>query len=82
LQFKQSYATILKGVELLPPARKNIFKMSRVEGLTYDEIAAQMNGVKDHIVKALLFLGNYPRLHSDELPLIVPLLVSLSFRNY
>jgi RNA polymerase sigma-70 factor (ECF subfamily) len=73
-------------VELLPPARKNIFKMSRVEGLTYDEIAAQMNisrnVVKDHIVKALLFLGNYPRLHSDELPLIVPLLVSLIFCNY
>jgi RNA polymerase sigma-70 factor (ECF subfamily) len=86
LQYKQSYATILKGVELLPPARKNIFKMSRVEGLTYDEIAAQMNisrnGVKDHIVKALLFLRNYLRLHLDELPLIPPLLVSLIFPTY
>jgi RNA polymerase sigma-70 factor (ECF subfamily) len=73
-------------VELLPPARKNIFKMSRVEGLAYDEIAAQMNisrnVVKDQIVKALLFLGNYPLLHSDKLPLIVPLLVSLIFCNY
>lgn len=80
LQYKQSYASILKAIELLPPARRNIFKMSRVEGMTYEEIAGQMNisrnGVKDHIVKALLFLRNYIRFHSDTLPAIAAFLIS------
>jgi RNA polymerase sigma-70 factor (ECF subfamily) len=69
LQNKQSYQAILKAIELLPPARKNVFKMSRLDGLSYDEIAAQLNisrnGVKDHIVKALNFLRNHLRFHSD-----------------
>jgi RNA polymerase sigma-70 factor (family 1) len=69
LQHKQSYQAILKAIELLPPARKNVFKMSRLDGLSYDEIAAHLNisrnGVKDHIVKALNFLRNHLRFHSD-----------------
>jgi RNA polymerase sigma-70 factor (ECF subfamily) len=82
LQYKQSYDSILKGIELLPPARKNVFKMSRLDGLSYDAIAAQMNisrnGVKDHIVKALLFLRDYIRLHSDIFPAIIGLLVTFT----
>ena len=82
LEYKHSYESILKGIDLLPPARKNIFKMSRVDGMTYDEIAAQLNisrdGVKDHIVKALLFLRNYMRTHSDNPLLIVALLMSFN----
>ena len=82
LEYKHSYESILKGIDLLPPARKNIFKMSRVDGMTYDEIAAQLNisrdGVKDHIVKALLFLRNYVRTHSDNLLLIVALLMNFN----
>jgi RNA polymerase sigma-70 factor (ECF subfamily) len=83
MEYKQSYATILKGIELLPPARQNVFKMSRLEGKTYDEIAMEMNisrnGVKDHVVKSLLFLRNYLRLHSDILPAIAYVLVILTF---
>jgi RNA polymerase sigma-70 factor (family 1) len=72
LQKKHSYHTILKAIELLPPARKNVFEMSRLDGLSYNEIARQLNisrnGVKDHIVKALAFLRNYLRFQSDHLP--------------
>ena len=85
LEFKQSYESILKGIDLLPPARKNIFKMSRVDGMTYDEIATQMNisrdGVKDHIVKALLFLRNYIRKHSDTLPFVTGLLAEFAVKK-
>jgi RNA polymerase sigma-70 factor (family 1) len=74
LQKKHSYDTILKAIELLPPARKNVFKMSRLDGLSYDEIASLLNisrnGVKDHIVKALAFLRNYLRFQSDHLSVI------------
>jgi RNA polymerase sigma-70 factor (ECF subfamily) len=84
LDYKHSYERIFKGIDLLPPARKNIFKMSRVDGMTYDEIAAHMNisrdGVKDHIVKALLFLRNYIRTHSDTLPLLTCLLLDFALK--
>jgi RNA polymerase sigma-70 factor (family 1) len=75
LQKKHSYHAILKAIELLPPMRKNVFKMSRLDGLSYDEIAGQLNisrnGVKDHIVKALAFVRNYLRFQSDELLVIL-----------
>jgi RNA polymerase sigma-70 factor (ECF subfamily) len=84
LQYKESYTILLNGIEQLPPTRKQVFKMSRHEGLSYDAIAARLNisrnGVKDHIVKALLFLRTYARLHSDEIPILMGLLISLVFR--
>jgi RNA polymerase sigma-70 factor (family 1) len=86
LDYKHSYERIFKGIDLLPPARKNIFKMSRVDGMTYDEIAAQMNisrdGVKDHIVKALLFLRNYIGSHSDPLPVVAGLLIDFALHFF
>jgi RNA polymerase sigma-70 factor (ECF subfamily) len=84
LLYKESYAAILRGVELLPPARKTVFKMSRFHGLTYDEIAAELdisrNGVKDHIVKALLFLRNYIRFQSDKLYIIIIILINVTVK--
>ena len=67
LQHKEVYNTIMKGIELLPPARQNVFKMSRLDGRSYEEIAAALNisrnGVKDHIVNALVFLRQHLRQH-------------------
>jgi RNA polymerase sigma-70 factor (ECF subfamily) len=81
LQYKQAYAMIFNGIERLPPVRKQVFKMSRNEGLSYDEIATRLNisrnGVKDHIVKALLFLRNYIRLHSDSFQILLFLFSNL-----
>lgn len=52
-----------KAVELLPPKRKMIFKMSRLEGVTHDQIALQLsiskNTIKSQIVKASKFIRQY-----------------------
>lgn len=84
LQYKESYKLLLNGIEALPPARKQVFKMSRLEGLSYDEIAARLNisrnGVKDHIVKALIFLRTWLSTHSGDAFLVLLLLSHLLFR--
>ena len=56
------FAQELKGlinlkVEQMPPQRRQIFRMSRVEGLNNDEIAAHLNiskrTVENHLTAAL-----------------------------
>ncbi len=48
------------AIEALPPKRRQIFKMSKLEGLTYEEIAQTLaiskNTVESQMVKALKFL--------------------------
>jgi len=48
------------AIEALPPKRREIFKMSKLEGLTYAEIAEVLqiskNTVESQMVKALKFL--------------------------
>lgn len=60
LLYKESFHKILGMIEQLPPVRRKVFKMSRLEGKSYEEIGDELgisrNGVKDHIVKALNFL--------------------------
>lgn len=71
LEYKESYSRFLAAMEKLPPTRKIIFKMSRMEGLKYEEIARKMNlsknTVKEHIVLALSFVRTYLHTHSDFL---------------
>lgn len=77
LIFKEVSTLLAKGIDALPPARKKVFTLSRMEGKSYEEIAAMLNisrnGVKDHIVKALHFLRNYLHEHGND-GLIVMLL--------
>jgi RNA polymerase sigma-70 factor (family 1) len=83
LQFKESYQLLLSGIEALPPARKNVFKLSRLEGLSYEEIGERLgisrNSVKDHIVRSLVFLRNYLRTHTGETLILLWLLAELAF---
>lgn len=76
LHNKELYTALMTAVELLPPARQKVFKMSRVEGMSYDEIATALNisrnGVKDHIVKALAFLREYLKQYAGPLFISVP----------
>jgi RNA polymerase sigma-70 factor (family 1) len=48
------------AIEALPPKRRQIFKMSKMEGLTYEEIAEALaiskSTVESQMVKALKFL--------------------------
>lgn len=63
LELKELSAILNRAIEALPPRRKEIFMLSREEGLTYDAIATRLQitrgTVKDHMVSALLFLRKY-----------------------
>ncbi len=47
----------LEAIELLPPGRKAVFKMCKLEGKSYEQVAADLGiskgTVKDHMVKAI-----------------------------
>lgn len=58
-----------KAVACLPAKRQLIFRMSRVQGLSHEEIAEQLgispHTVKDQIVKALKSIKKQLRTHTD-----------------
>ena len=65
LEFRQFSDTIMRGIDRLPPRRKQVFTLSRFEGLAYEEIARRLDisksSVNQHIVEALLFLRTFLR---------------------
>lgn len=67
---------IMNCIESLPPKCREVFKMSRVEQLSYAEIAAKLdistNTVENHIAKALKILRENLK---DFLPLLLFLLI-------
>lgn len=71
LQLKQTYETVIHGIDEMPPTRKKVFILSRFEGKTYNEIAGLMhiskNTVKEHITSGLSFLRKYVQSHSNLL---------------
>lgn len=82
IQLKELQQAIRKGIELLPARRKEVFKLSRLENKTYEEIAAQLsisrNAVKQHITESMVFLRNYLK---KEIDIIVLALLWLSLIN-
>jgi RNA polymerase sigma-70 factor (family 1) len=75
LQYKEVYNYIQKGIDSLPPMRQQVFRMSRMEGLSHEEIALKLgiarNTVKQHIVLALNTLREHLRLYMKNTPLLV-----------
>jgi RNA polymerase sigma-70 factor (family 1) len=69
LSFKQLQQHLKRAIELLPTQQRTAFLLSRDEGLSYEEIATQMDlsreTVKKHICRALNFLRTYMRTHAD-----------------
>lgn len=65
LEGKEAYKMLMEGVERLTPQQKLIFKMSRIEGLSHEQIALKLglskNTVKVHMVVALNFLRGWLR---------------------
>lgn len=74
-EYRESYQLLLKGIEQLPEKRRQVFKMSRLEGLGNEEIAARLGIHKDtvyqYLVKSLLFLRTYMQEHMDKTLLLL-----------
>lgn len=80
LASKEFQETIAKAIELLPPQQKMAFLLSRDEGLTYEQIALEMQvskeTVKKHVCRALNFLRTQIQTHSE---IVVCLLFAFIF---
>jgi RNA polymerase sigma factor (sigma-70 family) len=63
LEGKDAYRVVLEGIERLSPQQKLIFRMSRIDGLSHEEIASRLqlskNTVKVHMVIALNFMRTW-----------------------
>ena len=63
LELKELADVLYKAIDALPPRRKEVFMLSRMENLTYEAIAARLNisrsAVRQHMVEALVFLRHY-----------------------
>lgn len=71
-----------QAIACLPARRQMIFRMSRVQGLSHEEIAGQLgisqHTVKDQIVKSLKSIKEYLKIHAD-IAVSITLLAQLSW---
>lgn len=78
IEHKELTALIQKGVEQLPPRRREIFQLSRFEHMSHDEIAQRLNisknTIKEHIREALVFLRTYIWEANGDILLLIILL--------
>jgi len=79
LMLKHINNSIQKGISELPPQQQRVFKLSREQGLSHEEIGETIGvskkTVKDYIVRSLAFLRQ--RLQSDSL-IFIALMFSAS----
>ncbi|MBS7562804.1 RNA polymerase sigma-70 factor [Mucilaginibacter sp. Bleaf8] len=63
MQVTECRQLISKAVNQLSPQRQLVYRLSKEDGLNYDEIAAQLNlskhTVKNHLMAALSFINSY-----------------------
>ncbi|MGD1893248.1 MAG: RNA polymerase sigma factor [Cyclobacteriaceae bacterium] len=82
VQYNELVMFLEGSCQQLPPVRQKVFTLSRVDGLSHDEIAEQLNtstsNVKNHIHKALRFLKEQMQLH-EIIPAIIFSLAHLPF---
>jgi len=78
---RQHYQVLLNGIGLLPEKRQQVFRMSRLEGLTHEQIAERLGIHKDtvaqYIVKAVAFLKSYLQEHIGDSLMVIILLGGL-----
>ena len=57
---KENSGILYQAIELLPPKRKLVFRLCKLEGKTYEEVSLllgiSLSTISDHIVKANLFI--------------------------
>lgn len=76
IAYKDYYRVVQQAIEKLPPKRKLIFRMNTENGLSHDEIAAQLgvskSMVKNQLYKAYEFVRQYLSQHGGlSLPIIL-----------
>jgi len=80
LLFKLYYGMAAEAIEKLPPGRRKVLKMSINEGLTLDEIAAELgitrSGVKKQLYAATAFVRQYLQEHG-EIGLVLAIFLTL-----
>lgn len=78
---RESWQLVLKGIDQLPEKRQQVFRMSRLEGMSHKEIAAALNiheiTVAQYIVKSLSFLKTYLEEHGTDTIMMIILLRGL-----
>jgi RNA polymerase sigma-70 factor (ECF subfamily) len=74
VEIRELLEILMRGIQKLPTRRKQVFTMSRFDGMSYDEIAKNLgiskSSVNQHIVEALVFLRTYLRNQMAVLALI------------
>lgn len=69
LQWQQYNHILSAAIERLPPQRKRVFKLCRIEGKKYEEVATELNltrnTVKEHMVLAVRSIREYVGRHAD-----------------
>lgn len=69
LQLKELQETLREGISRLPPQQQRAFRLSREQGLSHEEISAEMGvsrkTVKDYIVRSIAFLRLYLGQYGD-----------------
>lgn len=83
-EYRESYQILLRGIALLPEKRREVFRLSRLEGKSNLEIAQQLNihpvTVAQYLAKSLAFLKTY--LLEQEVCLFHSLLLLGGFMLY
>ena len=78
MSLKESEQLISEAVELLPPQRKKVYQLSRIEGLTHAQIAQQLNistsTVNNQLTEALHFIKKYLQETADAYIVLLILL--------
>jgi RNA polymerase sigma-70 factor (ECF subfamily) len=81
LELQELSKVIAAGIERLKPHQKEIFRLSREEGLTHEQIAQQLglsrHTVKGHLVNTLNFLRQFLKDHLDITISLLALVVLL-----
>ncbi|MBB5283801.1 RNA polymerase sigma-70 factor (ECF subfamily) [Rhabdobacter roseus] len=69
LQYRDSIQHLERAIQQLPPVRQKVYLLCKMEGKSYEEIAALLGistaTINDHIVKANRFIKGYLARYSD-----------------
>lgn len=64
----------IDAIQQLPPQRKLVFQLCRIEGKTYEEVALALgiskSTVRDHMVKAIKYIKEYLYAHTETIFLL------------